>query len=141
MVADIVVTVVYAFHNIGMTVSYIIGIQDPFRCEVVHFSAFPIIVIMYTFIMLSVEKFVAIKYALRYKAIVTHRRVYRAIAAGWITALLYKFTGLIYDLTAGTKYDKLSRFGLCLYKQASFLIILFSPMPYIHVALAMLASA
>ena len=64
MVADIVGVVVYAFHNIGATVSYIIGIQDPFRCDVVHFSLFPVIVIMYTFVMLSV------------------------VAAGWITALL-----------------------------------------------------
>ena len=127
MVADIVAIVFYAFHNIGMTVSYIIGIHDPFRCDGAWFSFFPIFVIMYTFIMLSVEKFIGIKYALRYKAIVTHRRAYKSIAAGWITALLYKFTGLIYDLTAGTEYDKLSQFGLCLHKQPSFLNILFTP--------------
>ena len=127
MMADIVVIVLYAFHNIGMTVSYIIGIQDPFRCDGGRFSFFPIFVIMYTFIMLSVEKFIGIKYALRHKAIVIHRRAYQAIAAGWITALLHKFTGLIYDLTAGTEYDKLSQFDLCLHKQPSFLNILFTP--------------
>ena len=55
MVADIVGVVVYAFHNIGATVSYIIGIRDPFRCDVFHFSVFPVIVSMYTFVMLSVE--------------------------------------------------------------------------------------
>ena len=37
MVADIVNVVVYAFQNIGMTVLYIIGIQDPFRCDVLRF--------------------------------------------------------------------------------------------------------
>ena len=113
MVADIDGVVVYAFHNIGATVSYIIGIQDPFRCDVVHFSLFPVIVIMYTFVMLSVEKFIAIKYALRYKAIVTHRRVYRVIAAGWITALLFKFAGLMYEVIVGIEYTKSSRFGFC----------------------------
>ena len=86
MVADTIGIVLYAFPNIGMTVSYIIGVQDPFRCDVLHFSIFPIIVVMYTFVMLSVEKFIAIKYALRYKAIVTHHRVYQVIAAGWITS-------------------------------------------------------
>ena len=81
---------------------------------------------MYTFIMLSVEKFIAIKYALRYKAIVTHRRVYRAIALGWITAVLIRLMNLIYDLIVGVEYDKLSRFGLCLGKETSFIGLLFS---------------
>ena len=65
----------HAFHNTGMMLSYIIGIQDPFRCDVLHFFLFPIIVAMYTFIMIPVDKFIGIKCALRYKAIVTHRRV------------------------------------------------------------------
>ena len=38
MMADIVGVVTYVFHSAGMTVSYIIGIQDPFRCDVFHFS-------------------------------------------------------------------------------------------------------
>ena len=125
MVADIVGVVVYAFHNIGMTVSYIIGIQDPFRCDVLHFSIFPVIVSMYTFVMLSVEKFIGIKYALRYKAIVTHRRVSQAIAVGWIAIPLFKFIGLIYELIVDTEYDKSSRFGLCVADQSSFFALLF----------------
>ena len=127
MVANIFGVLVYAFHNIGMMVSYIIGIQDPFRCDVLHFFLFPIIVAMYTFIMISVDKFIGIKYALRYKAIVTYRRVCQVIAAGWIIAFLFKLTGLLYEVIAGTEYDKLSRFGLCLHKSGSFLTILFTP--------------
>ena len=75
MVADIFGALLYAFHNTGMMVSYIIGVQDPFRCDVLHFFLFPIIVAMYTFIMISVDKFIGIKCALRYKSIVTHRRI------------------------------------------------------------------
>ena len=126
MVDDIIGIVFYAFSNIGMTISYIIGVQDPFRCDVLHFSIFPIIVVMYTFVMLSVEKFIAIKYALRYKAIVTHCRVYQAIAAIWIIILIFKFTALIYELTVVTEYDKSSRFGFCFIKQNSYLVVLFS---------------
>ena len=59
------------------------------------------------------EKFIAIKYALRYKAIVTYHRVYQAIAAGWIIAPLFEFTEFTYDLVAGKEYDKSSRFGVC----------------------------
>ena len=124
--ADILAVIVYAFHNIGMTISYMIGVQDPFRCDVLNFFMSPITVIMYTFVMLSVEKFIAIKYALRYKAIVTHRRVYQVIAAGWIIILLFKLTALIYELTVDTEYDKLSRFGFCHAKQGSFFVVLFS---------------
>ena len=92
-------------------------------CDVFFFSFFPVIVMMYTFVMLSVEKFIAIKYALRHKAIVTHRRVYRAIAVGWITAVLFKLITLIYELIVGVEYDKLSRYGLCLHKEPSFISI------------------
>ena len=126
MVADIVTAIVYTFQTTGMTVSYIIGIQDPFRCDVLYFTLFPIIVIMYTFVMLSVEKFIAIKYALRYKAIVTHRRVYQAIATSWIGALLFRFTRLVYELIAGTEYDKSSQFGSCSIEQRSVLVTVFS---------------
>ena len=49
MVSDIVTIIVYAFYNNGMTVSYMIDMQDPFRCDVFNFLAFPIIVVMYTF--------------------------------------------------------------------------------------------
>ena len=50
MVANMVGIVIYAVQSIGMTVSYIIGIQDPFRCDVLYFTLFPVIVIMYTLI-------------------------------------------------------------------------------------------
>ena len=126
MVTDIVTIVVYAFQNIGMTGSYLIGIQDPFRCDVFTFSLFPFYVIIYTFVMLSVEKFIGYKYALRYKAIVTHGKVYRAIGSGWIITLLLNFIGLIYEITAGAEYDKSSRFGSCFPKQSSFLLNLFA---------------
>ena len=126
MVADIVTIVVYAFHNISMTVSYIIGIQDPFRCDVLHFIIFPVIVAMYTLVMLSVEKFIAIKFSLRYKAIVTHRRVYKMIAAGWIGVLLLKLSALIYESMVSTEYDKFSRFGFCFIKQGSYFVVLLS---------------
>ena len=126
MVADIVAIIGCAFQNIGMTVSYIICVQDPFRCDMLIFFFFPINVIMYTFVILSVEKFIAIKYALRHRAIVTHHRVYQVIAAGWIIIPLFSFTGLMQEKFVGTEYDKLSRSGFCLYKQASFIGMLFS---------------
>ena len=125
MVADVVRIVVYAFQNIGMTLSYISGAHDPFRCEIFQFFLFPVMVVMYTFVMLSVEKFIAIKYALRHRAIVTHARVYRAIAAGWITAVLCKFIKLIYELLVGVEYDKLPRVGLCLQIRVSIIDLLF----------------
>ena len=123
------------FKNTGMMVLYIIGIQDPFRCDVFRFFNFHIIVIMYMLVMLSVEKFIiAIKYALRYKAIVTHRKVYRVIAAGWIIGPLFKLTTLVYDLIVGREYYKPSRFGFCFVKQCSLFGIIFSPVLPIFLA-------
>ena len=124
MMADMIGIALYAFQNIGMTFSYIIGAQDPFRCDVFQFSLFPIMVVMFTFITLSVEKFIGIKYALRYRAIVTHRRIYRVIAGSWIVPMLFVLTMLVHELIFGSEYDKLSRFGLCIRKQVSFIEIL-----------------
>ena len=122
MVSDIVGVVIYTLQTTGMMFSQIIGIQDPFRCDVLYFSLFPLIVTMYTFVMLSVDKFIAIKFALRYKAIVTHRRAYQAIAAGWIFGVLFRLARLIYEITSGTVYNKSSQFGSCIIEQGSILV-------------------
>ena len=117
MLADILAAAILMLTSTVMMVLYIIGIQDPIRCDVFSFMQFPVIVIMYTFVMISVDKFIAIKYALRYKAIVTPRRVCQAIGAGWITALLIRFMRLVYELIVGVHYDKYSQFGSCSVKQ------------------------
>ena len=122
MVSDIVGVVIYTLQTTGMMFSHIIGIQDPFRCDVLYFSLFPLMVTMYTFVMLSVDKFIAIKFALRYKAIVTHRRAYQAIAAGWIFGILFRLARLIYEITSGTLYHKSSQFGSCVVQQSSILM-------------------
>ena len=76
--------------------------------------------------MLSVDKFIAIKFALRYKAIVTHRRAYQAIAAGWIFGMLFRLARLIYEITFGTVHHKSSQFGSCIIEEGSILVSLFS---------------
>ena len=122
MVSNIIGAVIYTLQTTGMMFSHIIDIQDPFRCDVLYFSLFPLMVTMYTFVMLSVDKFIAIKFALRYKAIVTHRRAYQAIAAGWIFGLLFRLARLIYEITFGTVYHKSSQFGSCIIEQGSILV-------------------
>ena len=134
MVSDMVIIVAYTFQTTGMMFSHIIGIQDPFRCEVLLFFQFPIIIMIYTFVMLSLDKFIAIKFALRYNTIVTHRRAYLVIAIGWIIALLCRFTRLIYELTAGIEYDKSPQFGSCSVKQQPILVALFTMIIPIFIA-------
>ena len=126
MVADIVIITAYTFQTTGMIFSYIIGIDDPFSCNVLYFFQFLIINMIYTFVMLSLDKFVAIKFPLRYNTIVTHRRAYLAIIVGWIIALLFRITRLVYELTAGIEYHKSSQLGSCSIKQQPILIALFT---------------
>ena len=71
--------------------------------------------------MLSAENFIGIKCALWYKAIVTNCRVSKVIISAWISILLFKFTGLIYDMIVGTNYKLISLLVLVLFVQASFL--------------------
>ena len=76
--------------------------------------------------MLSVEKFIGINYALRYKAIVTHRRVCQVIAGNWIIAVLFRFTRLVYELIVDIEYDKYSQFGTCSIEQSYAFLNLFT---------------
>ena len=122
MVSDILGVAILTLVSTVMMVSYIIGMQEPFKCDVLSFLQFPLFIIMYTFVMISADKFIAIKYALRYKAIVTHRRVCQVIGAGWIIALLIRFTRLVYELIVGVEYDKSSQFGYCSAKQGLHLL-------------------
>ena len=126
MVSDMVGVIAYTFQTTGMMLSYLIGTQDPFRCDVFNFFLFPLISSMYTLVMLSVEKFIGINYALRYKAIVTHRRVCQVIAGNWIIAVLFRFTRLVYELIVGIEYDKFSQFGTCSIEQSYVFLNLFT---------------
>ena len=100
----------YTFQTADMMFSYIIGIQDPFRCDVFSFFLFPFIVNVYTFVMLSVDKFIAIKFALRYKAIITYRRAYQAITAVWVLSFIRLMLEFI---SPGAEYNKSSQLGAC----------------------------
>ena len=126
IVSDIVLVIAYTFQTTGMMFSYLIDIQDPFRCDVLYFFQFPVIIMVYTFVVLSLDKFIAIKFALRYNTIVTHRRGYLAITAGWIIALVFRTTRLVYELTAGIEYDKSSQLGSCLITKQPILVALFT---------------
>ena len=126
MVSDIVIITASTFQTTGMIFSYIIGIQDPFSCHMLLFFQFLIINIVYTFVMLSLDKLVAIKFALRYNTIVTRRKAYLAIIVGWIIALLFRITRLVYEITAGIEYHKSSQLGSCSIKQEPILISLFT---------------
>ena len=126
MVSDMVGVIAYTIQTTGMMLSYLIGTQDPFRCDVFNFFLFPLISSMYTLVMLSVEKFIGINYALRYKAIVTYRRVCQVIAGNWIIAVLFRFTRLVYELIVGIEYDKFSQFGTCSIEQSYVFLNLFT---------------
>ena len=137
MVSNIVVTAATTFQTTGMMFSYIFDIQDLFRCDVLYLLQFPFFVIVYTFVMLSVDKVIAIKFTLRYNSIVTRRRAYIAIAICWIIALLFRIIRLIYELTTGIEYDKSSQFGSCfIEQQQSLLVSLFTSIFPIFLACA-----
>ena len=123
MVSNIVATAATTLQTTGMMLSYIVGIQDPFRCDMLYLLQFPFFVTVYTFVILSVDKIIAIKFALRYNSIVTRHRAYLAIAVCWIIALLFRIMRLIYELTTGIEYDKSSRFGSCFLKQQQSLLV------------------
>ena len=100
IVSDVIgmTATVTVFQTMGMTFTYINGVRGTFRCDILHNTQFSLMVNAYTFVMLSVDKFIGIKFALRYNSIVTCYRAYLVIAIGWIIAVLFRTMRLTYEL-------------------------------------------
>ena len=99
-----------------MIISYIAGVNDPIRCDILFVTLSTFHVNAFAFFMLSIDKFVAIYIPLRYNSILTNRIVHVMIFLSWAVSLV---TSII-RFFIGEMYRKSSQYGVCIPDQESF---------------------
>ena len=93
-----------------MMIGYFTGTGDFIGCNVYHFLHFPIIVIILTFLMISLDKVIAITFPLRYREIMKPRVLFGIIATIWVLAVVI----FIHNLFNSNSLTKVAQFGTCI---------------------------
>ena len=88
-----------------MIIGYFTGIGDFISCNVFRFLLFPVIIINLTFLMISVDKVIAITFPLRYHEIMRPRVVFGIITTKWVLAIVL-FTHNLFNPKGFTKVPK-----------------------------------
>ena len=101
MVIDMIYALIRLCITGTMIIGYSTGIGDFIGCNVYHFY-FPIIVITLTFVMISVDKVIAVTLPLRHREIMKPRVVFGIITTIWVSAIVI-FTHHLFDTKSFTK--------------------------------------
>ena len=103
-----------------MMIGYFTGMGDFIGCNVYHFLHFPIIVITLTYVMISLDKVIAITFPLRYREIMKPRVVFDTITTIWVLAVVI-FT---HNLFNPNGFIKVAQFGACIPNDTTMFITL-----------------
>ena len=98
-------------------ISYFTGIGDFISCNVLIFLVFPVIVTAFTFLMIAVDKVIAVTFPLRHHEIMKPRVVFGIITAIWVLAIVV-FTHNLFNSKGVTK---VAQFGTCQSNEGTFL--------------------
>ena len=91
-----------------MLISYLTGEGDYISCHVSYFFLFPLTVVSFTYVTISVDKVIAITFPLRYRQMM-RPRVVIMITAKWLLAIaLYS-----HNLFNPNGFTKTAKFGIC----------------------------
>ena len=93
-----------------MIIGYFTGMGDFIACNVFKFLLFPVIIINLTFLMISVDKVIAVTFPLRYREIMRPRVVFGIITTKWVMAIVL-FT---HNLFNPDGFTKVAKFGTCI---------------------------
>ena len=116
MVSGIVSAVNATIQSSIMIISYIAGMDDPIRCDVLFATLSTFQVNALAFLTLAIDKFVAIAFPLRYISIITDRLVYMMIFASWGISAITSVTRFFTSET----FKKSSQYGVCVPTEESF---------------------
>ena len=98
-----------------MMIGYLTGMGDSIGCNVYHFLHFPIIVIVSTYMMISIDKVIAVTLPLRHREIMKPRVVFGIITTIWVLAVVV-FTNYLFNPDG---FNKLAQFNACFSNNAS----------------------
>ena len=92
-----------------MMIGNFTGMGDFIGCNVFKFLLFPVAIINFTLLMISVDKVIAITFPLRYRQIMTPRVVFGIIITKWALAVML----FSHNLFNPKGFTKMAKYGTC----------------------------
>ena len=120
MVSGILSAVNATVQSSVMIIGYIIGMDDPIRCDIFFVTLSTFHVNAFALLVLAIDKFIAVVNPLRYASIVTDRVVYVMIFLSWTVSILFCIIRLFIKET----YQKSSQYGACIPERESFVSLM-----------------
>ena len=107
MVLSLPSTILSGFMMIG----HVTGVGDFIGCNVYFFLLFPSLEIYFSYLMISLDKLIAITYPFKYRQMITPRVIAYAITASWGLSIALFINKLFIDSSG---YRKVAAFGSCI---------------------------
>ena len=119
MITGIISVVFNSILTSFMIIGYAAGVGDFIACRVYAFFILVLILVRYcTYLMISVDKVIAIAFPFKHKKIVKRRVIVGSITAAWLLAILLQI-----QVFFKPGYVKIAQHGRCISKKGSFLIL------------------
>ena len=99
-------------------IAYFNGEEDYIGCHVSYFFHFPIAIVIFSYVTISVDKVIAITFPLRYHQIMKPRVVFGIITTKWLLAIVL-FTHHLFNPNG---FIKIAKFGACGLKNEATLV-------------------
>ena len=114
------VDVVHVLIRLVITGIIIIGTdeRDYIGCHVSYFFLFPLAIVYFSYVTISVDKVIAITFPLRYHQIMKPRVAFGIIATKWVFAIVL----FSHNLFNPNGFTKLAKFGVCSLKEGPKLV-------------------
>ena len=109
MAADAISALVSLVLTSTMVIGYFTGMGDFISCNVFKFLLFPVVIVNFTFVIIAVDKVIAVTFPLRYHKIMRPRVVFGIITTKWVLAIVL-FT---HNLFNPEGFTKVAKFGTC----------------------------
>ena len=109
MATDATTALISLMFTSTMMIGYFTGMGDFIGCHVFRFFLFPVTVVYFTFVTISVDKVIAITFPLRYHEIMKPRVVLAIISIKWVVAVVLS----IHNLFNPGGFSKGGQFGTC----------------------------
>jgi len=121
MVANGISSMVSTLLSAIITISYFIGVKDFISCNVYVFLYFPFFIAQFTFLIISIDKLIAITFPLRYGQIMKSKVVFGIIAAEWILVVVLQ-AHFLFKTT--NSFIKVAELGTCISTDNNLLVSL-----------------
>ena len=120
MITDIISAILTTVQASIMMIGYATGIGDFINCRIFVFLLFPIFVIQYTYLLISVDKVIAIAIPFKHRKIMRRRVIIGSIVSGWLVSILLYSRHVFFN----PGYIKVAQYGICQELDINFIFFL-----------------